>query len=233
MWNLTGCDKLTKALAILNELKSSIPDYEYNQQILGRAEIMIMRSLGRISNDEALDKLIKLLELTVPMECIYRFVNNRSHGPMKNESVKKRIYFTQAEVLCLISIGGCYEIKRDYEKTDCYFKLLYEYFVNNKEYDGLYGAEVIFRMLAIQYSSMLGDCGKYTMSNEIADMSAKLQLQLYRPQKVWWHKYNNLWNDNLKKKDKEEYNNILMECATLCHIYDDKDVAYIFEKKLI
>ena len=58
-------------------------------------------------------------------------------------------------------------------------------------------------MLAIQYSSMLGDCGKYTMSNEIADMSAKLQLQLYRPQKVWWHKYNNLWNDNLKKKDKE------------------------------
>lgn len=233
MWNLIGCDKLTKALAILNELKSSIPDYEYNQQILGRAEIMIMRSLGRISNDEALDKLIKLLELTVPMECIYRFVNNRSHGPMKNESVKKRIYFTQAEVLCLISIGGCYEIKGDYEKTDCYFKLLYEYFVNNKEYDGLYGAEVIFRMLAIQYSSMLGDCGKYTMSNEIADMSAKLQLQLYRPQKVWWHKYNNLWNDNLKKKDKEKYNNILMECATLCHIYDDKDVAYIFEKKLI
>ena len=233
MWNLIVCDKLTKALAILNELKSSIPDYEYNQQILGRAEIMIMRSLGRISNDEALDKLIKLLELTVPMECIYRFVNNRSHGPMKNESVKKRIYFTQAEVFCLISIGGCYEIKGDYEKTDCYFKLLYEYFVNNKEYDGLYGAEVIFRMLAIQYSSMLGDCGKYTMSNEIADMSAKLQLQLYRPQKVWWHKYNNLWNDNLKKKDKEEYNNILMECATLCHIYDDKDVAYIFEKKLI
>lgn len=83
MWNLIGCDKLTKALAILNELKSSIPDYEYNQQILGRAEIMIMRSLGRISNDEALDKLIKLLELTVPMECFYRFVNNRSHGPMK------------------------------------------------------------------------------------------------------------------------------------------------------
>ena len=39
--------------------------------------------------------------------------------------------------------------------------------------------------------------------------------------------------NNLKKKDKEEYNNILMECATLCHIYDDKDVAYIFEKKLI
>ena len=50
-------------------------------------------------------------------------------------------------------------------------------------------------------------------------------------------KYNyvlHITDDNLylKKKDKEEYNNILMECATLCHIYDDKDVAYIFEKKI-
>ena len=80
---------------------------------------------------------------------------------------------------------------------------------------------------------MLGNQGKYELSNELADTSAKLQLQLYRPQKIWWHKYNNLWNDNIKENDKEKYNTILMECATLCQIYDNESVADIFIRKIL
>ena len=65
----------------------------------------------------------------------------------------------------------------------------------------------------------------------VGDMSARLQLQLYRPQKIWWHKYNNIWNDNLKENDKEKYNSVLNECAILCQIYDSEQTAKIFSEK--
>lgn len=89
-------------------------------------------------------------------------------------------------------------------------------------------SETIYRTLIVKYSSMLGNMGEYALSNKLADISAKLQLQLYRPQKIWWHKYNNLWNDNIKIKDNDKYNAVLMECATFCQIYDGESMTKYF-----
>lgn len=61
--------------------------------------------------------------------------------------------------------------------------ILYEYFVANSEQNILYGSEGVFRVLIVKYSSLLGNIGQYELSNSLADMSARLQLQLYRPQK--------------------------------------------------
>ena len=36
---------------------------------------------------------------------------------MKNDAVNKRIYFTSAEIYCLISIGDYYSILGDYENA--------------------------------------------------------------------------------------------------------------------
>ena len=63
--------------------------------------------------------------------------------------------------------------------------------------------------------------------------AAKRMLELYRPEKIWWHKYNNLWNDETKEKDKEKYNSVLRECAALCEIYDGESVAKIFTNKIV
>ena len=231
MWNLIGYGKIIKALEILYELKREVPNFQYNQQLLGRAEIIIMKSLGKISYEEALSSMIGLLELTVPLENIKKFKKNKNHGHMKNDAVNKRIYFTSAEIYCLISIGDYYSILGDYENATLYMEILYEYFVANSEQNILYGSEGVFRVLIVKYSSLLGNIGQYELSNSLADMSARLQLQLYRPQKIWWHKYNNIWNDNLKENDKEKYNSVLNECAILCQIYDSEQTAKVFSEK--
>ena len=233
MWKLSESIEPSQALAILTELKSSVPDYAYNRQALGMAEMVIMRQLGRITTEEALESIMELVELTIPLESIDTFVKNRSRGIMKNERVNKRVYFTSAEINCLLLIGCYYSNLGNYDNAEYYMRLLYEYFMDNAQYGILYGAESIFRLLIVNYSSLLGNCGKYELSNSIADMSAKLQMELNRPQKIWWHKYNNLWNDNVKEKDKEKYNSVLMECATLCQIYEVEAVARIFTKKII
>ena len=212
-------------------MKREVPNFQYNQQLLGRAEIIIMKSLGKISYEEALSSMIGLLELTVPLENIKKFKKNKNHGHMKNDAVNKRIYFTSAEIYCLISIGDYYSILGDYENATLYMEILYEYFVANSEQNILYGSEGVFRVLIVKYSSLLGNIGQYELSNSLADMSARLQLQLYRPQKIWWHKYNNIWNDNLKENDKEKYNSILNECAILCQIYDSEQTAKVFSEK--
>lgn len=232
MWAYIGGGEPLEGLAILEKLRDSIPDYAYNRQVLGRAEIMIMKRLGKITIEGALKRMIDLVELTVPMEYIHRFVMNKNRGLMKNERVNRRIYFTSAEIYCLISVGKYYGELRDYENADFYFRLLYEYFVYSEKEDVTHGEEDIYRVLAVIYSSLLGNLGKYEMSNRIADTSAKRQMELNRPQKVWWHKYNNLWNDSLKEKDKDMYNAILTECATLCRIYDTESAARTFSKKI-
>ena len=231
MWNLIGYGEIIKALEILSELKRKVPNFQYNQQLLGRAEIIIMKSLGKISYEEALSSMIGLLELTVPLENIKKFKKNKNHGHMKKDAVNRRIYFTSAEIYCLISIGDYYSILRDYENAALYMGILYEYFVANSEQNILYGSEGVFRVLIVKYSSLLGNIGQYELSNILADMSARLQLQLYRPQKIWWHKYNNIWNDNLRENDKEKYNSVLNECAILCQIYDSEQTAKIFSEK--
>lgn len=233
MWNLIGGDETTEGLAILCELKENLPDYEYNRQILGWAETMIMKDFGKLTTQEALHNMINLVELTVPIEYIRNFSENKNRGLMKNERMNKRMYFTSAEIKCLLLISGYYGELEDYENALFFLSLLYEYFTDNDEKSVSSCAESVYRMLIITYSSMLGNQGEYKLSNELADTSAKLQLQLYRPQKIWWHKYNNLWNDNIKENDKEKYNTILMECATLCQIYDNESVADIFIRKIL
>lgn len=233
MWNLIGGDKTTEGLAVLCELRENLPGCEYNIQVIGRIEVIILKELGKISTNEAIKRLIALIERTVPIQCIYHFLTNRNRGLMKNEKVNRRIYFTSAEINCIILLSIYYNEINYYEKAEFYLKLLYEYFAYDGEHNDLYGSETIYRTLIINYSGMLGNQGKYALSNEIANASARLQLQLYRPQKIWWHKYNNLWNDNIKEKDKEKYNTVLMECATLCQIYDNKSVADIFTRKTL
>lgn len=56
MWNLVGEEKTIQALAILNELKTFVPNYDYNIQALGWAETIIMKTLRKISTEEALKK---------------------------------------------------------------------------------------------------------------------------------------------------------------------------------
>lgn len=227
MWNLVGEEKTIQALAILNELKTFVPNYDYNIQALGWAETIIMKTLRKISTEEALKKVVNLIEITIPIEDIHNFVKNRQRGLMKNERVNRRVYFTSAEINCLILMSVYYNELKDYDNEYFYLKFLYEYFTDRGESNILY-SETIYRTLIVKYLSMLGNMGEYALSNKLADISAKLQLQLYRPQKIWWHKYNNLWNDNIKIKDNDKYNAVLMECATFCQIYDGESMTKYF-----
>lgn len=231
--DLSANEKFACALASIEDLKKSIPLYAYNLQQLGRLEILIMNQLGKITVRAAIEQIIRLLELTVPVKTIDNFIENKKHGLMRNEKVNRRIYFTQSELECIISIANYYNELGECGKADKYMELLYEYFIDNFQCDDVYGMENIFCLFMLKYTSMLGDCDKYELSDKLADMVIKHQLELYRPQKIWWHKYNNLWNDKVKENDKEKYNMVLGECALLCQIYDNESMEKLFNDKMI
>lgn len=228
-----GGNRPTEALALLDELREEIPGHAYNIQELSRNEILIKRELGFLNAEEAAEGIVDLLELTLPVKYIQNFTNNIDKGYMRNKAINRRAYFTDAEIYCMISLGNCYDVLGEYEMADYYLRLLYEYFTEDIEKTGLYGRINIFQNLVVIYTSMLGNKGLYSESNHVADMMSKMQLQRYRPQKLWWNKYNNLWNDRLKEKDTEKYNTVLRECCILCDIFYCDAEKNIFANKIV
>ena len=230
---LAGRNELSDALAAMEELKKDVPGYSYNMQELGWIEQIILNNRWKLTPQDAADRVKTLIELTVPLKYIDNFINNRNHGLRKNEHVSKRIYFTRTELACIVSLAGYYGKSGLMEKAMDYMGLLYEYLTNNGESDDVYCMESVFTRFMTHYTSMLGDIGNFEVSDRLADEAAKRMLELYRPEKIWWHKYNNLWNDETKEKDKEKYNSVLRECAALCEIYDGESVAKIFTNKIV
>ena len=230
---LAGRNELSDALAAMEELKKDVPGYSYNMQELGWIEQIILNNRWKLTPQDAADRVKTLIELTVPLKYIDNFINNRNHGLRKNEQVSKRIYFTRTELACIVSLAGYYGKSGLMEKAMDYMGLLYEYLTNNGESDDVYCMESVFTRFMTHYTSMLGDIGNFEVSDRLADEAAKRMLELYRPEKIWWHKYNNLWNDETKEKDKEKYNSVLRECAALCEIYDGESVAKIFTNKIV
>ena len=223
-------DMYGEALIILQQLRKNLPDYAVNRQILDNTEILISLQLHKICAEEAVDKMVYAMEITLPFEYIDRFILKKGHGLMKDKPVCRRIFLTQQEIYCLNLIGNYYERLKDYEKVEKYMEMLFEYF-QNSESDTLLGKINVYNTLAVQYSSLLGNMGNYNMSNDIADKAAFTQLMERRLEAVWWHKYNNLWNDAIEKSDTEEYNSEIRKCIALCQICNASSAEKFFMKQ--
>ena len=220
-----------EAFIRLEQLKKNLPNYVVNRQQLETFEIFVNRQLNKISKIETIEKMFQVLEITIPIDRIDHFINNKEHGLMKNDSVNKRIYLTSPEIGILIRIGNNYDILENYEKADYYLELLYDYFHNDED-DVLYGRISAFSVLSSVYSCMLGNYGQYAKSNKVADEAAFSILTERRLEKLWWFKYNNLWNNKVESTDTEEYNSVLKECIALCQICNVTSAELLFKKKL-
>lgn len=225
-------DKLNEALAILDELKERTSKCDYNMQHFGLSEMLIRKHLGKMSSQEVLDNTIELLAMTLPLQYIDNFIENKGRGLRKNEPISRRLYLTEKELEYLISACSNWSILKDYKKAERYLELLYEYFIPNDEESEINGRVGLLVQIVIIYSSLLGDMGKREKSNSIADKMSEIKLRQYRPEKLWLDKYNNLWNDNLKEKNIEKYNSVLRECISLCEIYNSMSMKKFFEEKL-
>lgn len=225
-------DKLTEALAMINELEEKVSNCDYNIQHLGQNEIFIERQIGKLSIEEALDNTVRLLEMTITLECIDKFIENKRRGLRKNEPVSKMLFLTEKETECLISACGNWNMMKEYEKSERYLELLYEYFIPDDDESEMIGRIGMFAQAVTIYSSLLGNMRKYEKSNRITDKVSEIKLRQYRPEKLWLDKYNKLWNDNLKEKNIEKYKSVLKECISLCEIYNSMSTKKLFEEKL-
>ena len=225
-------DKLTEALAMINELEEKVSNCDYNIQHFGRGEVLIKRQLEKLNTEEVLDNTIRLLEMTIPIKYIDNFIENKGRGLRKNEPVSRRLYLTEEETECLISACGNWNMMKEYEKSERYLELLYEYFIPDDDESEMIGRIGMFTQAVTIYSSLLGNMKKYEKSNRITDKVSEIKLRQYRPEKLWLDKYNKLWNDNLKEKNIEKYKSVLKECISLCEIYNSMSMKKFFEEKL-
>ena len=225
-------NRLADALAMIEELKEKVAKSDYNIQHFGYNENIVKKWLGQLSTEEALDNIMGLLEMTLPIRYIDNFIENKGRGLRKNEPIGKRLYLTEKEVECFIYACSNWDLMKEYEKAERYLELLYEYFIPDDEESELNGRVDLLVQIIVIYSSVLGDMGKLEKSNRIADRMSEIKLRQYRPEKLWLDKYNNIWNDNLKEKNIEKYNSVLRECISLCEIYNSMSMKKFFKEKL-
>lgn len=225
-------NRLADALAMIEELKGKVAKIDYNIQHFGYHENIVKKWLGQFSTEEVLANITDLLEMTLPFKYIDNFIENKGRGLRKNEPVSKRLYLTEKEVECLISVCSNWNIMKQYEKAERYLELLYEYFILDNEESELNGRIDLLVQIIVIYSSVLGNIGKNEKSSRISDKMSEIKLRQYRPEKLWLDKYNNIWNDNLKEKNIEKYISVLRECISLCEIYNSISMKKLFEEKL-
>ena len=207
-----------------------VPDCAVNRQELGCAQVILENRLRIISTGEALDRMLELLELTLPIRYIHNFIDNKDRGLMKNKPIGSRIRLTLPEVYCIDKIGQYYSFLGDYMQAEYYINFLYEYFDFYMK-AGIHTCKMnIYVDLAKTYSSLCGNMRQYAKSDYIADEAAARQLMERRLDGIWWHKYNNIWNADMQQQDTEKYITGVKECIFLCQICRAESAEREFKK---
>ena len=225
-------DKFGEADMILARLKSMVPDCAVNRQELGCAQVILENQLDLISTEEALERMFELLEFTLPLKHISKFIDNRDYGLMRNKPVGSRVFFTESEIYCLVAIGRYFSLLGKCKQADYFMKLLYEYLYDKIFKELVHGNISRYVDLVKMYSSLCGNMGQYAWSDRIADEAAARQLMERRLDGIWWHKYNNIWNADMQQSDTEKYNSGVRECIALCQICGAESAERDFNKAI-
>lgn len=221
--------KVDKAEQLLQILKKNIKvDSKQNQQYLKRIEILLERYKGNLSADTCVDLLIEALELTVSN--IRNILNNKTSWGY---------YFTQQELLLLLSIGVSYNDKGDLENALFYDKRLEEYYT---KYYSLANLRVYCATLQ-NLSSVLGKLGEYDVAIEKAKKCLLFESLYCETNKKHRAIYNIAWCYKEKEKIevvnkyKTKYHNQMVkyfkQALYLGILYDDCEVVERIKKILI
>lgn len=207
MSHLLILNEYKKAYDILEKLKEKMNMSSIlNQQYFGHKETAILNNLKIISDEEAIFRYIKVLELTIPIWSIF---------------TDARKYFTKIEIMLIYSIGSIYKKCNDYENAVQWFGIFDNYY-DNFDYD-ISNYIITYELVMLGYGSLLGDMKKHDKSNEIIEKNIYESLKCRRGGFIGRLIYSSAWN----MKEKFEDGNRKMQPHELA-LYNDK-----LEKALI
>lgn len=217
--------KYEKAFKILKKFKNCIDvSSKLNRQYLGHKETNIMHKLKQIDDEEAIDRYIEALELTLPINSV--FDNTKKH-------------FTKREIMLILNIGIIYKDLKDYENAIKWFKWCENYY-KDIAYD-ISTYIITYELIMTLYESLLGDIGDYDKSNEVAKKALYECLKCRRGNFIAGLLYSSVWNMKEKAKISGKkmqtnqlalYKNKLEKALTISCIMDDKRMIYFLDKKL-
>lgn len=209
-------EKLENEIYTLNKL---------NKQYIGHVKTAILNNLGKISNEEAIQKYIEALKITIPIQSIF--------------SDKKK-YFTKREIMLIYNIGMAYNRDKD-NKNALKWLGIFENYYNDFDFD-LSNYIITYELIMSGYQSLLGDMGEYNKSDKLSQKALYESLKCRRGGFIVNFLYSSAWNmkekieNGNKKMQLHElalYKDKIEKALMISCIVDDKRIMDFLENKLM
>lgn len=212
-------DKVGKIIAQLRELVSqNIP---MNRQTLDRIETANLYHHGKLSKEEYVNELVKILEYTLPYERVV------SGGD---------IYLTNEEMCCVQNMIGAIETDNP-ELERCVYTLENYYHVLGEK-AGVGAFINLYEVAMSAVSSQRGNLGKYDSSDAVSYDIIKNSLQWKRMFIISQEIYNLLWNheqrlkNNISTSKGRDVQRDLNICIAYCSYTKQKNREQSFQRSL-
>lgn len=210
-------DEWEKGLA---ELESRLcMDIVQNRQAVEHSRVILESLTKKITPEETVERLIEVLELTVPIKNCFKL---------------KAWYFTLAEVNLLYNIAGRYKAKQ----KNVYEELLVKYLEQELYRDEIVSRPDMYEMVLTCLANDMGDRGEYEASTNLSEKVVKTCLKMRRmrtlPRNLYikcWNQYNIDGTSRLKT-NKPQVRKCLKRCISLSKIIRHKKLEEFFAAKL-
>jgi len=186
-----------------------------NKQFVMYYRYLLKLQKKSISKEEFINKLIEIIEYTIPMDYIMkegeRFLSNEEYTYIRG-------------------IG----MRAEKEMAAKYMGIIAELGEKEEPASGHIGK---YEFLITSVISYLGNIGEYEESDRLSTMLARLSLTYRRSYVLAETLYNNLWNKQnvmpeTDKSEDEEYEKIIKKCIWLSK-YNKNEKATIFFRKIL
>lgn len=206
-------DEWRKSLDALE--KRLCMDIVQNRQAVMRERVMLDYETKRISKEEAIEKFLEALELTISIDKCMKL---------------KEWYFTMEEVTILHNIAGLHREKN----KNKYEALLIKYFEQVINQSGMVSRPDIYEIVVTGFANHLGDKGEYDSSDKIADEVIANCMKMRRMRSIVRNLYIKCWNrynvddGNALRTEEPEVHFMMNRCIKLSRIIRHKKLEEFF-----
>ena len=192
----------------------------HNKQVIEFERIMFdLYTCKKITPEESVEQIKKVLEYTVPLDAI---------------GSDKEWYLTKQELLCLFNMG----VGKGEVATNEYWRLLKEYCniqIQENSIDERIGTNELIISGLINY---LGSIGQYQESSKFVECFLRVSLKKRRMRTLAKCLYHDMWNNNELRSQTDgkrvplKDNPALKRCILLSEITKDKKLKNFLENRL-
>ena len=198
--------EFNKTEKLLSELSQYIcKESAINKQYKERIEVIIKQRQGKISIEEAIEQLIKILEYTLPYEAVIK------------DGTK---YLTNVEMQIVLDIAINIGMSNMNEVFEVLLKLCEQMEVD----EGISEHIAAWETIMINIANVYGEMAEYSKSNSVCYQIIQEDVHCYRMNLLEFIIYNIAWNEGEKRKKNipvekgYEEGRYINNCIALCQI---------------